>query len=232
MWDIHNHILADLDDGASCLEETMDMLDDAYDQGIRNIIFTPHYRSGMFEADAEKRRSVYRRVNELSQKSHPDMNLYLGCELHMHLDEDDRYKDTIYHMPADKVILTEFSTGDDFRSIRKILKPMLEDGYRCVIAHVERYQLNIEEIRKLHDMDGVFLQVNADSVLGKMGLRKKFFVWKLLKEELVDFIGSDAHNTERRTNNIGSCYTKIQKKLGKEKADIIFHNNPKRVFHP
>lgn len=46
-WDIHNHILPGVDDGSGCMRETMEMLEEEYRQGVRHIVFTPHYRRGM-----------------------------------------------------------------------------------------------------------------------------------------------------------------------------------------
>ena len=48
-WDIHNHILPGVDDGSGCMRETMEMLEEEYRQGVRHIVFTPHYRRGFFD---------------------------------------------------------------------------------------------------------------------------------------------------------------------------------------
>lgn len=47
-WDIHNHILPGVDDGSGCMRETMEMLEEEYRQGVRHIVFTPHYRRDIF----------------------------------------------------------------------------------------------------------------------------------------------------------------------------------------
>lgn len=47
-WDIHNHILPGVDDGSGCMRETMEMLEEEYRQGVRHIVFTPHYRRDMY----------------------------------------------------------------------------------------------------------------------------------------------------------------------------------------
>ena len=41
--DIHNHILPGVDDGAKTIEDTMELLDMEYKDGVRHIIFPPHY---------------------------------------------------------------------------------------------------------------------------------------------------------------------------------------------
>ena len=41
--DTHCHVLAEVDDGAQSIEEMRQMLQMAYDEGIRYIIATPHH---------------------------------------------------------------------------------------------------------------------------------------------------------------------------------------------
>ena len=54
LTDVHAHILPGVDDGAESLEEARQMLQMAYDQGIRRIIATPHYRRGQELMDSEE----------------------------------------------------------------------------------------------------------------------------------------------------------------------------------
>ena len=41
--DLHSHILPALDDGAGNMDKTKEMLQIAYEEGIRRIIATPHF---------------------------------------------------------------------------------------------------------------------------------------------------------------------------------------------
>ena len=65
-WDIHNHILPGVDDGSGCMRETMEMLEEEYRQGVRHIVFTPHYRRDMFAIPREEIQTVYARVCEMA----------------------------------------------------------------------------------------------------------------------------------------------------------------------
>ena len=49
LFDIHCHLIPGVDDGAQDLEETRRLLRMEYEQGVRNIIATPHYRDQMFD---------------------------------------------------------------------------------------------------------------------------------------------------------------------------------------
>lgn len=79
-WDIHNHILPGVDDGSGCMRETMEMLEEEYRQGVRHIVFTPHYRRDMFAIPREEIQTVYARVCEMAADRFPEMEFYLGCE--------------------------------------------------------------------------------------------------------------------------------------------------------
>ena len=48
--DIHCHILPYVDDGASTLEEAMELLWMEADQGVTEICLTPHLRHKMFDS--------------------------------------------------------------------------------------------------------------------------------------------------------------------------------------
>lgn len=198
--DIHCHILPGVDDGAPDMETSRAMIRDAYEQGVRYIIATPHYRPEMFEPSMKKV------IRHLDKKLRPTM---LGS----------RY------------VLTEFSTNDSFVTVRNYIYELITKGYRPIVAHVERYFCcqepeRIQELKKL----GAQIQINADSVLGYEGHTIKKFCAGLMKDDLVDFIGSDAHNLEGRKMNLGKCATYVRKKMGQDYAEEIFVDNPRRIW--
>lgn len=44
--DIHSHILFEVDDGSDSIETSLKLLRKEYEQGVRNIILTPHFHIG------------------------------------------------------------------------------------------------------------------------------------------------------------------------------------------
>ena len=54
MVDVHSHILPALDDGSKNMEESLEMLRIACDEGIRTMIATPHNMPGKGCPDREK----------------------------------------------------------------------------------------------------------------------------------------------------------------------------------
>ena len=67
--DIHCHILPGVDDGAPDMETSRAMIRDAYEQGVRYIIATPHYRPEMFEPSMKKVIRVYNELRFCSDSS-------------------------------------------------------------------------------------------------------------------------------------------------------------------
>ena len=220
--DIHCHILPGVDDGAPDMETSRAMIRDAYEQGVRYIIATPHYRPEMFEPSMKKVIRVYHELRDYAEEV--GIGLRLGCEYYRneqmirHLDK--KLRPT---MLGSRYVLAEFSTNDSFVTVRNYIYELITKGYRPIVAHVERYFCcqepeRIQELKKL----GAQIQINADSVLGYEG--------HTMKEDLVDFIGSDAHNLEGRKMNLGKCATYVRKKMGQDYAEEIFVDNPRRIW--
>lgn len=228
--DIHCHILPGVDDGAPDMETSRAMIRDAYEQGVRYIIATPHYRPEMFEPSMKKVIRVYHELRDYAEEV--GIGLRLGCEYYRneqmirHLDK--KLRPT---MLGSRYVLTEFSTNDSFVTVRNYIYELITKGYRPIVAHVERYFCcqEPERIQKLKKL-GAQIQINADSVLGYEGHTIKKFCVGLMKDDLVDFIGSDAHNLEGRKMNLGKCATYVRKKMGQDYAEEIFVDNPRRIW--
>lgn len=228
--DIHCHILPGVDDGAPDMETSRAMIRDAYEQGVRYIIATPHYRPEMFEPSMKKVIRVYHELRDYAEEV--GIGLRLGCEYYRneqmirHLDK--KLRPT---MLGSRYVLTEFSTNDSFVTVRNYIYELITKGYRPIVAHVERYFCcqepeRIQELKKL----GAQIQINADSVLGYEGHTIKKFCAGLMKDDLVDFIGSGAHNLEGRKMNLGKCATYVRKKMGQDYAEEIFVDNPRQIW--
>ena len=56
-----------------------------YEQGVRTVIATPHFRFRMFETPAEKVREQFRLVEKAASEISPDLHVYLGCEFHANM---------------------------------------------------------------------------------------------------------------------------------------------------
>ena len=231
MIDIHCHLLCGVDDGAKSLEESQEMLKIAASQNINKIILTPHRRHGMFAYPVEAIDNQYKILKECGQKL--GVELYLGTEYHVDSDMVNSFKSgTCHTLAGGRYILTEYSHASEYTFIKTMTKEALHAGYIPVIAHIERYECVFDEPELAGELQniGALVQINADAVLGNDGRAVKKFCKKLLKNELVDIVASDSHNTTTRVNNMAKCYEYIAKKYDRDYADLLFNNNPEKII--
>lgn len=232
--DIHSHILPYMDDGAKDMDMTFEMLRIARADGITDIIATPHYKAGRFKGDAMRAGELLEELRSLMKEENIDMNLYLGNEIYYRSElEEKLVSGALSTLNGSGYVLVEFSPLDDFVHIRNAMEDILGMGYVPVLAHAERYQCMTkrpEHVRELKEM-GCDIQVNADSVTGETGFKVKWFVHKLLKEYLVDYIGTDAHGTDKRKPAMKKCAELLYRKYDKAYADaLLFRNAQKRLL--
>ena len=221
------------------------MLKTSYENGVRNIILTPHFRLGMFETHGDRIRAQYEKLHDAAAEALPDLSLYLGCEFHATMEQENLLSNPRFFMAGSRNLLLEFSGGDTETFIRDRVRSAQMLGAKPIIAHVERIRAitesqekrglfgrsgepNLDFIRELRKL-GARIQVNADAVLGFDGRAAKNFTKTLLKEDLVDFIGSDAHNLTDRPTNLGACADFVAKKYSSDTAERIFIHNPSRL---
>ena len=230
--DIHCHILPGVDDGARDARSTIRMLKIAKEEGIGAIIATPHYFCGMEKEKVQQIQTKFSAVSEWWKQLDPEGELYLGSELFYGeglVDElNQGYAPT---MNGTKYVLVEFPEYVEFPNIQNAIRKLRYGGYIPIIAHIERYdhlqkQANIQE---LVDM-GAYMQSNASAILGRLGYRTKRFLLKLMKCQLLHFVGTDAHGAWQRRPQMLECVEYMEKKLGMARAHQILEENPKKML--
>ena len=233
-YDIHCHILPGADDGAKIFTEALDMLNIAYNDGIRHIVLTPHYQKGHFELPLEQLKVRYEILKKEAKKQFPDMELYLGTEIcHFHDVPLELTQGKVASIAGTRYVLVEFYPKSELRSIFAGLQEIQMAGYNPILAHVERYEAlngNLDEILHLIRM-GIYIQVNASSVIGKSGRKTKNFVKKLLERDMVHFIGTDAHGIEHRRPVLSECASYITRKWGQEYTELLLKEYPQRMLN-
>lgn len=229
--DVHCHILPGIDDGADSLELSIQLLQKEYQDGVRTVILTPHYRRRMFEPSMKEVNGAFAALQRANP--YPDMKLYLGCEYHANMDMlEDIQEGRRPTMAGSRCVLVEFSDSAEASFIRERTYQLLSGGYTPVIAHIERYKAMTKDISMIDELSesGCKIQVNADSIIGKEGFFTKRFCKKLMDYDLVDLIGSDAHNLTDRPPRLGACAAYLEKKMGEVYASQLLIRNPIRYL--
>lgn len=231
--DIHSHVLPCMDDGAGDMETALEMLRSAQAEGISDIIVTPHYTSGRFRADSRRMQEQLDKLREKALEAEIQVNLYPGTEVYYRGGLEEKFESgALRTMNGTEYVLVEFSPTEDYLGIRTAVDDLFCMGLHPILAHVERYQClykSPQYLRELKNM-GCEFQVNAGSVTGGSGFVIKRRVHRLLKEELIDYIGTDAHDVGSRKPAIKKCARILYKKYDKSYADaVLFQNAAKRL---
>ena len=233
IFDIHNHILWGVDDGSKDLDMSLRMLKMAQDDGITDMILTPHNKPN--------RRNIYvtemvEQIEELKsamQKQAISVNLYPGNEIYYRLDVYERFQNgKAATMVGSRYVLIEFNPMDEWSYIKHGADEMLMAGYFPIIAHVERFANVIKDIDRVYELKdkGCYIQINASSLMGEIGWGIKKQCKTLIKQGLVSFVATDAHEDVKRVPKLSESVRYITKKFGEETARKIFETNPQCIL--
>ena len=175
MLDLHCHILPGVDDGASCLGESVRMIHAAYKAGITEIVCTPHCRDPYFDFDA-----MWDAFNQLAPRSPIPMRMGFEVNIRKLLE------------------LSTHATKRDFEEYEREIYELQGMGLDVIIAHPERYKAIQEDtsIAERLVSCGCVLQASADFIRGgRMGKERKP-AQRLFEAGLYTDIARDAHCVE------------------------------------
>lgn len=231
--DIHTHILPGLDDGAKDMEQAMELLQLAWDNGTVGVILTPHFRGRYRRNTPEQLRQTFEELRQRAAVQLPEMELYLGNEAGIEIELAEKLiEGRVLSLNGGNYVLLEFHTASSATQILKGVLDVLNCGFTPIIAHAERYDAFCQNKRMAEGLIqfGALIQVNADSILGGAGYASKRCARRLLRKKKVHFVASDAHDATRRHPMLMSCYRKVSKKYGKEYAARVFWENARAIL--
>ena len=196
--DIHSHLLPGIDDGAKDLEDSISLIKKMSSFGIKNFITTPHILGDVYPNTPEIIRRKLKLVkDELIKRKMFDIKIeaaaeYMMDEKFLKLIENDEEILTL----KDNLVLVEMSYFSPPINLYDILFQLQLKGYKPVLAHPERYTSyhnNFNEYYKLKRA-GCLFQLNFLSLTEQYGIGVTKTAQKLIKENMYDYIGTDAHN--------------------------------------
>ena len=230
MIDIHMHLIPGVDDGAENMEMAMVMMFQAKEQGIAQIIATPH--SEVFRYSKEGGKIIFKRLVEMAAKVCPDIKLYLGCEVYCETGimaevlealDSGRYPT----MNGTNYVLMEFSQWVYPENTVPCVEALIHAGYKPIIAHMERYKHlrdNMELVDRFREQ-GAQIQVNAYSLVEEMDESIKNWARQLVREQKADFLGTDGHRTYHRPPSAATGLNWIYENCEEHYADAVAWEN-------
>lgn len=195
--DIHSHLLPGLDDGVKSMEETVYILKILQNLGYKKVITTPHVMSDHYpNSDSDiigklGETKAFIKRHQLKIELEAAAEYYLDENLLARLSKQEKLLTF-----GDNYLLFETSFFSKPVFLEEAVFNMNTQGYQPILAHPERYnylQGNPKLLEKLKDMSLLF-QMNMLSMTGFYSVDTKKFALKLLKDNMIDFVGTDCHS--------------------------------------
>lgn len=227
--DIHTHILPGIDDGARDWDMCLEMIDRAWDGGIRRIIATPHYLP--WQKKKTNPLQIVRLCVEVQRRVRTELGyeikIYPGQEIYYHVDMiEEIRRGEILTMAGTRHILVEFPIDISAQQLKQAVRHICESRYIPILAHIERYEClrtneTLEEAAEL----GALFQINIKSLQGGMLNQTTRWCKHQLQERKIDFLASDMHNLSSRPPTSYKMLDWVGKKLDREyQRDILLRN--------
>ncbi len=231
-FDMHCHILPQVDDGSGSLKESLAMIQTEYGQGVRHILLTPHYEAGCGRAEDIQER--YEELKEKAAEQYQDLELLLGNEL--------MYSDAIvgelsegkaHTLNETDYVLVEFPISISWKDMLHAFRRLSEYGYRPILAHMERFQCLDRHMDRVDALisQGVYMQMNASSVAGGLFDRQAAYCRNLVADGRIHLLGTDAHSMGWRPPDMETAVQVLQRKIKKKEVltDLLY-GNPVKIL--
>jgi len=230
MVDIHCHILPGLDDGADTLETSIKMAEMAIADGITHVVGTPHANSH-YKFDPE---IIRQRRDELQAAVGDRLKLATGCDFHLSFEnlQDLEKNPQKYTINQKTYLLVEFADYSIPPSMDDTMHRLHLIGLSPIITHPERNAMLRTKPERMYRWlhQGSYVQITAQSILGRFGNAAQKRAEQWLDEDRVHFIASDAHNLTGRPLQLRDAFAAVAERRGEEVAKALFRENPLAAF--
>jgi len=224
--DIHCHILPGVDDGSPDIDTSLKMLEYEQNEGVGRIYLTPHYVYKRNRYRYSGLDEIFEEFKEICSGYFPDIELHLGNEILYEPGIPERLKaGKIHTMGEGRFILTEFYTSVTLKEMLKALREYTDCGYKVIIAHVERYGRLYGDTDAIGELlrYGALLQCNTQSILsGALDMEGRW-ARKLMREDYISFLATDAHDTDKRRPVYRKALEWVKTKCSEQTALRILH---------
>ena len=195
--DIHSHILPGIDDGAKNIEESLSLIQKMKNIGFSKIIGTPHTYPGLYNNSSE---SIEKSFKSIKNNSIDGIKLSYASEYMLDTKLIEKAQKGSLLCIKDNYVLVEMSFISEPVGLYEILYEIKVNGYIPLLAHPERYLFykRLKDYYKLKKFGCIF-QANLLSSTDYYGIEIRKNLDRLLKNNFLDFVGSDIHNQRHIT---------------------------------
>jgi protein-tyrosine phosphatase len=196
MIDLHTHVLPGVDDGPTTISESLEILADSVESGVRGVAATPHVRDD-YPTTAALMETLVAGLRVEAKAKGIALDILTGGEIAL---------DRLAVTP--KAELRRFGLGGNSRylliefpyygwpqNLAEQLASLRSAGFRAVLAHPERnaeVQAGPGRLEPLVD-SGTLVQLTSASLSGNLGRQCQTAALRLLELGLAHMVASDVH---------------------------------------
>ena len=202
--DVHSHLVFGVDDGAQSLEHSLELLTQARDSGTRLVFATPHVVPPYLNWNASQERvaRIRRNFAALQLRAPDGIEVRLGFEVtarpHRLRPNDDPAR---FRLEGTELVLMDGPQAGPWfgdSTMERLVRRIRAEGLTPILAHPERRaawrrQPPDPGFAERMKEAGALLQIDASGLTGADGPNTDVEARRLLREGLVDLIGSDGH---------------------------------------
>ena len=204
--DFHSHILPNLDHGCRKMEDCRKQLALMSDSGTDIAVATPHFYPHVHDVAlfADEVDRAIERIQKANFGKAPEIKI--GAEILLYPGLNNMENLERLCIRGTNVLMIELPYADLTDNHIRTLEYMLRDGYRVILAHIDRYldkfAAGIDEILSV----GAVAQINTRSLFSRFCKKR---ILKYLEEtDKICAVGSDLHGVDK------SAYRKFGKAQG------------------
>jgi len=230
VFDIHSHILPEVDDGPKSWDVAVEMCRMAAADGIRHMVATPHAN----DRYAYDRAYLQVILGQLQARIGSSLRLSLGCDFHLSYDNLERalVQPHTYTIGDTNYLLIELSNYSVPVQITDCFIKLGDRGLTPILTHPERNPILQQTPQRVLEWaeQGCLVQVTASALTGFWGERPEIIARWLLDRSAVHFLATDAHDTKRRVPILSQARDLAAQLVGDEYADALVNANPAAVI--
>jgi tyrosine-protein phosphatase YwqE len=196
--DLHSHFIPGIDDGAQDMESALHLVRAMHELGYKKLITTPHVMSDYYKNTPEIILSGLKKLQDTVSKAGIPITIEAAAEYYI----DDYFTPRIDKKElltfAGNHVLVELPFFNEPQQFLKAVFDLTVAGYKVVLAHVERYTYwyhDFENYEKLKDREVLF-QMNITSLFNDSNSHLRKICEKLIDADMINVLGSDAHNMQ------------------------------------
>lgn len=195
--DMHSHFLFGLDDGAKTIEDSIALIQGMYELGYRKLITTPHIMGDYYQNSPETILPVLEQVRKELARRQINIQLEAAAEYYLDSEFGSKLSKGSLMTFGEKYLLVEVSYLNAPDNLADMIFNIQLQGLTPVLAHPERYPFWYADFTKYHELKdkGVLFQLNINSLTGHYSPATKKIAEKMIRENLIEFLGSDCHHS-------------------------------------